>query len=1069
MSVSEAGTRRPTRVEWRHETIRVLVSAFVGVNSGFVIADRVPSGVPDTTDIVGIPSFTGFDPYHVRNTYVVFSILVPVITVLAYLLWGRVARRWGATGMSFPRLPSPATEPDPELGERGSAVVAGFTASVLAVQFAVGVGWSGVAVTVATVLTAVAVGIGAMTLFDRTRGTVVEIGVIVAAVLSVAMLFVVSRATSVVIVDAATFPAATDVLETVRYPWLPLWVAAPLAAGVALALRRSWRVAGPRVTVDVAARYVVGSVAVFMLTAELPGLLGNPSLFDAGERLAGAELLVDGNMPWRDFLAIHGLMEDSLFATAGYVVFEDSWWGFRALIAMIARPLFLVGLYLFAAALLRRCWAGLAVLGVGVVLPTSFAGGYLAITHHRLWLLYFVFVLVLWAVRTPTPLATGVLTAVMAVFVITVPEVAFIVPAVGLVLVASDLHDPANGRSWPARLARTRTFVVSGLIVSGAFVAVLAGFGVVDDYLYALTTFSRDHELTGTGPINYAQIDSEILIFGPPVLVIASMLIAGLKWRYGRITKEDLAVTAVVFFQLMYYWKFLARPDRSHVLQAWVGAPLLGLYVVNELVIRLASAIDRAAGEPRGSVSRPRTRTAIWASLVALLMIPVSDVWGEARERVEAASDRFAPTVPDDTHGERLGYVHSRWTRTNGTALDDLRLVLTPDDRPWPTLFDFTNSPALYHYLLDIPPVARYYHISTAIRDGNQTDLIAELELAQPDVIVWSSAQFGLGTWDGISNPVRHYLVSAWILGHYEPWAEVGGQLLLTRVGTEPPADLDSIEFAGPVDRRPELAPSYGACAWGETVNRLPEPAAPSRRVEVVAADGAVTVTGWAATRDETAARILVLVDGEVATFGRPFERRADIEADLAQRSPAPIGYSFWIPFRGELDPDRIQVIAVWSDETYTVLSQTAGLAEAETTTAAVVAGMEARSGPPSGIIDDIAHIPANGDGQIILGPGWRVYASIFVLDADASSAAAVRLASQGFVDGPYYRFTMTNVPGDPERRVLFTVLPDDEHVTVPVGSCALWAANTSTHMYLLHDSPLPELEAHAVRDARTE
>ena len=128
----------------------------------------------------------------------------------------------------------------------------------------------------------------------------------------------------------------------------------------------------------------------------------------------------------------------------------------------------------------------------------------------------------------------------------------------------------------------------------------------------------------------------------------------------------------------------------------------------------------------------------------------------------------------------------SRWDSATPKAIDppssDLEEVLDAYLKPEETIFDFSNNPALFHYLVERPQATRYFHVSMAIRERSQLDLIDELEESAP-LVVFSSNAYGLPMWDGIPNQVRHYEVSEYLLEHYEPLLTVRGFLFMVRKG----------------------------------------------------------------------------------------------------------------------------------------------------------------------------------------------------------------------------------------------------------------------------------------------
>ena len=107
--------------------------------------------------------------------------------------------------------------------------------------------------------------------------------------LTLGLLYAVSESTQVTV-------SATGAVH--HYPWLPLWLAIALTAGVAGWLGRAFRHSrGPSDRSDLERRallLVTAPVGLFLLVAYLPGDLGTINLFEEGQILAGAEIVRDG-------------------------------------------------------------------------------------------------------------------------------------------------------------------------------------------------------------------------------------------------------------------------------------------------------------------------------------------------------------------------------------------------------------------------------------------------------------------------------------------------------------------------------------------------------------------------------------------------------------------------------------------------------------------------------------------------------------------------------------------------------------------------------------------------------
>ena len=112
----------------------------------------------------------------------------------------------------------------------------------------------------------------------------------------------------------------------------------------------------------------------------------------------------------------------------------------------------------------------------------------------------------------------------------------------------------------------------------------------------------------------------------------------------------------------------------------------------------------------------------------------------------------------------------------------DVGRALDPLLEPGEAVFDFSNTPGLFHYFLDRPASNRYYHISIAIRERTQTDLIRSLDAARPRLSCMRLQAWGSpSVWDEVANQVRHYDVSEYLLDHYVPVLESRTFILMRR------------------------------------------------------------------------------------------------------------------------------------------------------------------------------------------------------------------------------------------------------------------------------------------------
>ena len=121
----------------------------------------------------------------------------------------------------------------------------------------------------------------------------------------------------------------------------------------------------------------------------------------------------------------------------------------------------------------------------------------------------------------------------------------------------------------------------------------------------------------------------------------------------------------------------------------------------------------------------------------------------------------------------------------------------------------------------DYRPATRYYHISLAMPDDTQQDVVRRLSQSRPKILVFSDDRLGLPVWDHIPSMVRHYEVSQYILDHYKPLGVVDGQVLFAAVD----ADVPQISTLGIAPAEALVTDNVyfhiAQCDWGYAPNFL--------------------------------------------------------------------------------------------------------------------------------------------------------------------------------------------------------------------------------------------------------
>lgn len=629
---------------------------------------------------------------------------------------------------------------------------------------------------------------------------------------TVASMAVVSAATTVTLLKA---PGGKTVVSWSWLPW-PVALAGTLAVLGVLAWNVRRQAGG---TLEQARRLeyravalVAGSVITYLLTAELAGAKGPVDVFHEGEQLGTATLFGKGYFPWRDVLFIHGPLLDGLWPSLGLHLFEDSRWGMHAGLSVIVYPMCFVLIWVLLALTVRN-WVVLGGYLVVLLAGESLFGGVLlpATSLPRMAFLPLAVLLLLRTIKAQDRRAAFGLGVLLLVLFVLTPELSFGIVSAVVALVGYELT-AGRGVAWARRFPLTLWCGAGGAVAAAVVAAWLALNGALDDFVYYFVTFAPDHNLTGAFPVNL-PIQGEEYIFAA-VLPFALALLTGayFAWRLatrGPLLAADWAMGSLAVLGLLMYPKFLARAD-THVLMGVVlGLPLL-VYVVARILEPGDRDIESAAPgrAPRHVLSL--------AVLGALLLGALPDAVGNLGD----VPDRLRPVVASDNDVPKLGYATPD-AQEIGDVVADLKTTLAALG-PKTRIFDFTNQPALITYFLGAESTTRYFHVSMAIRETNQADLIDELAADPPEVALYWSTTYGLSGWDGIANPVRHYDVSQWLLDHYRPWVAVDGEILYLRNDIDPPP---LAAFAGDLGSEPVtegLSSVMPQCGWGYAPQYLP-------------------------------------------------------------------------------------------------------------------------------------------------------------------------------------------------------------------------------------------------------
>jgi hypothetical protein len=825
-----------------------------------------PGSFDIRTDIVGYPIVQDFDPRTYTFRFLLVAVAFPVLAIGIWWALGRITRRRRSPGGDVLPRALPADEDDPA-SARGEATPLAYLKLA-----AVGL----------LIATAVAIGVDASSAWPLTIGVPITLAYVGLARLA-AGLIPAGRAGSIMNALSAVNAAvgalsllaigvaatATEVVidnppQTVDYEFVPIWAvvvaALAIAALVWWLLWRSpaseWRRIEVRTLM-----LAVAPVGLFLWIAFLPGEQPTPDFFHEGERLGGSNLVFGLNeFPWRDVLFAHGLLSDVLLPGLDTASVEHSRWGMIAGEDLIEWPLLWLSMLALSIYLYRRNWVFLVASQLLLVF-----GWFDEFRNSRLILLPLsLLALGLLLERSTWPRATALM-AVTVAQAIVAPEAIVYSVAVWAVVVAFELvHRRAEGAE-PLRTSRTLRCAVAGGGMLAAVAIFLGANDALDGFVGYYQTFIGGHDLTGTFPIQWVDLKFRVWVYLPvAVILIAWAYAAARVWSRRWLTIPDWVIGASVLGLIPYYVKFLARADEGHLYQVATVALIPAFYVI----YRVVQFVDRRAEGSRRTLLKYRPATLAFLVFVCVLVSsPVATIRDLPSEYSASASE-----MPEN---DRLGY-----TFPGGDDAVLIRRVQEVVDKyaAGGTVFDFTNSPAMFDFFVDDRPATRFFHVSMAVRGATQEELIDELRDEQPELVAYSSVGHGLSNWDVVSNPVRHYLVSDYLLDHYHPVARVEDYVFMAR-------NRDPV--APPQVSHPRKLYFDGLpCEWGYAPNFLnDEPSDPEAAVDLeVTEEGASTgAGGWAVDVEAGRPAVEVLVaDGDrVVATAHPGVRRPDVALRL--------------------------------------------------------------------------------------------------------------------------------------------------------------------------------------------
>jgi hypothetical protein len=430
------------------------------------------------------------------------------------------------------------------------------------------------------------------------------------------------------------------------------------------------------------------------------------------------------------------------------------------------------------------------------------------------------FLLLAAALRRVTWTWTVLLTVFLFVEAILVPESTLQVAACALVLLLADLRRRPQGSRWWRHLDLFRVFVVTGAALSVAFVVLLAATGSLSAFLGYYVNVGAGHNEAGALPPSLQPgIVYRLVLVAIVVAVVTALLWVAWRWKAGRpISPIHWTLLAAALTAGAYGEKALGRFDDSHVQQSLtVAMPLFLLWFV--LVARAVDARVRrsTSASPPESPVVTRAVASVGQPVVWFFLLFVVAAFPQAFSDAATAAGNTKEDLGNSIYVPKIGYIEpDKW---DPAVLDDVDKILDTYAGRDGTVFDVTNAPGYYYYVLGRDMPTPMVHISLALTPAAQESVVEDLERSRPPVVIFDSTEIGYASWDDIRPDVRHYAISQYVLDGWTPVLAAHETLFMLRndLLTDQPAPPEIDGVADTTD----LYFSQPVCDWGYAANYL--------------------------------------------------------------------------------------------------------------------------------------------------------------------------------------------------------------------------------------------------------
>lgn len=496
-------------------------------------------------------------------------------------------------------------------------------------------------------------------------------------------------------------------------------------------------------------KYIINLLAIYLIISfnlQNSQAVNEIDIFHEGEWLAPAVFIQNNLIPYKDFFPIHGALKDGILPFISFKIFGTTVLSARLFDSIISPILISIGIFLLLRAILKISHPIFVL--IYLVLDQSWIRAFYNYSDSRYIPLTYMALATFHSYKNPNKknLILFVIMSYLTMFFS--PElIIFVGPANFLLLVRLYL------------LCSIKTFKEYAIFYAASNMIILfLSFlsGVLTGILDLIFRFSSNLWLVGGVPLVWENMmrDSRTILY----MYVIAFLILFLYLTLSSIKSKKLDWSyywkLLIFISLaLSFSKFITRMG-NHIYETLPYVTLSNIIIISFIysyILYLTSSF-------RLKMQRFVIYLEIPTITVLLIMLGMPQLISTSNEGKE-------------TYANRIGFITKEY-KSDKQYKDFKNLKIDTKElvEEGYRFLDFSNSPVATYYYSQLPPASKFLTMTAAAQPTTQRVIINELTNTKNLAVIWSGP--GFRYWDYISNTVRNYELSNYIINNFEPYIQ---------------------------------------------------------------------------------------------------------------------------------------------------------------------------------------------------------------------------------------------------------------------------------------------------------